>query len=173
MHWNSPAFATYFLELIRGEQTSDEALAAGRELALAVGKQPALLQKDVPGFIANRLAYAMYREAVHLLESGVADVETIDRAFQNSVGSWASFCGPFRWIDITGGAWLYATAMKGVLPTLDDNPELPETLRKALLRKDYGVKNGRGFYSYQPGDEAKWEARLTEHAWRVWSGRQE
>ncbi len=168
MHWNDPAYATHFLELVRGEKTSDDAFACGVELAAALDKEPALVRKDVPGFVANRMAYAMYREAVHLLESGVADVETIDRAFRNSVGFWASFCGPLRWIDITGGPWLYATAMQGVLPSLNNSSELPETLRTALENKDFGTKNGRGFYSYDPGDAERWEASLREHAWRIW-----
>ncbi len=168
MHWSSPAHATRFLELIRGEKTSNEAFASGVELAAALEKDPALVLKDVPGFVANRMAYAMYREAVYLLESGVADVETIDRAFRNSVGLWASFCGPLRWIDITGGPWLYATAMKGVLPSLSNSPELPRTLEDGLRNEDLGTKNNRGFYSYQPGDAEQWEARLREHAWRIW-----
>jgi 3-hydroxybutyryl-CoA dehydrogenase len=167
MHWNDPAYATRFLELVRGEKTSDAAFAAGVELASALDKEPALVRKDVPGFVANRLAYAMYREAVHLLETGVADVETIDSAFRNSVGLWASFCGPLRWIDITGGPWLYATAMKGVLPSLNNSADLPETLEVARRNKDFGTKNGRGFYSYRPGDAERWEASLREHAWRV------
>lgn len=168
MHWSDPAYATHFLELIRGEKTSDAAFASGVELASALDKEPALVRKDVPGFVANRMAYAMYREAVHLLETGVADVETIDNAFRNSVGLWASFCGPLRWIDITGGPWLYATAMKGVLPSLSSSPDLPQALEVALRNKDFGTKNGRGFYSYEPGDAERWEAILREHAWRVW-----
>jgi 3-hydroxybutyryl-CoA dehydrogenase len=168
MHWNDPAYATRFLELVRGEKTSDNTFACGVDLAMGLGKEPALVQKDVPGFVANRMAYAMYREAVHLLESGVADVETIDRAFRNSVGFWASFCGPLRWIDITGGPWLYATAMKGVLPSLNNSPELPETLGSALENEEFGTKNGRGFYSYEPGDAERWEASLREHAWQIW-----
>jgi 3-hydroxybutyryl-CoA dehydrogenase len=168
MHWSDPAYATRFLELVRGEKTSDDAFAYGVDLAAALDKEPALVQKDVPGFVANRMAYAMYREAVHLLESGVADVETIDRAFRNSVGLWASFCGPLRWIDITGGPWLYATAMKGVLPSLNSSSDLPETLRDALKNEDFGTKNGRGFYSYEQGDTERWEARLREHAWQIW-----
>ena len=167
MHWNDPAYATQFLELVHGDKTSDEAFAAAVELASMLDKEPALVRKDVPGFVANRMAYAMYREAVHLLETGVADVETIDSAFRNSVGLWASFCGPLRWIDITGGPWLYATAMKGVLPSLNNSPELPETLEVALRNKNLGTKNGRGFYSYQQGDAERWEASFREHAWRM------
>ena len=103
MHWNDPAYATRFLELIRGEKTSEATFQAAVEFGLALSKEPALVQKDVPGFVANRLAYAMYREAVHLLETGVADVETIDRAFQNSAGFWASFSRPICSCSISSG----------------------------------------------------------------------
>jgi 3-hydroxybutyryl-CoA dehydrogenase len=167
MHWAEPAYATRFLELIRGEHTSDHALSAAMALARRAGKEPALVERDVPGFIVNRLGYAMYREAFHLLETGVAGVETIDTAFRNACGLWATLCGPFRWIDITGGPALYAEAMQRVLPTLSNNPELPQTLEKMLANQDAGVRNGRGFYSYLPEDIAHWEALLHRHTWAV------
>jgi 3-hydroxybutyryl-CoA dehydrogenase len=168
MHWAEPAYATRFLELIRGERTSDRALSAAMDLARRAGKEPALVDRDVPGFIVNRLGYAMYREAFHLLETGVADVETIDTAFRNACGLWATLCGPFRWIDITGGPALYAKAMQGVLPTLSNSPALPPTLEKMLANQDGGVRNGRGFYSYLPEDAVHWEALLHKHAWDVY-----
>ena len=95
MHWAEPAYATRFLELIRGQHTSDAAMTKANSLATALGKEPCVVAKDVPGFIVNRLGYAMYREAVNMLESGVADAATIDRAFRNACGIWASLCGPF------------------------------------------------------------------------------
>jgi 3-hydroxybutyryl-CoA dehydrogenase len=168
MHWAEPAYATRFLELIRGEQTSAHTLSAALDLARRAGKEPTLVQRDVPGFIVNRLGYALYREAVYLLEAGVGDVATIDRAFRNACGLWATLCGPFRWIDITGGPALYAKAMQRVLPALCNNTELPQTLQKMLANQDRGVVNGRGFYSYVPGDAAHWEALLHEHAWEVY-----
>ena len=167
MHWAEPAYATRFLEVIRGGQTSGPALAAAIDLGRRLGKEPGVVERDVPGFIVNRLGYAMYREAVNLLELGVGDVETIDRAFRNACGLWATLCGPFRWIDITGGPALYAKAMPNVLPALRNSAELPETLQKMLANQDRGVLNGRGFYSYQPGDAAHWETLLHEHAWEV------
>ncbi len=165
MHWAEPAYCTRFLELIRGQHTSESTLEHARTLALTLGKQPATVSKDVPGFIVNRLGYAMYREAVNLLETGVADAATIDRAFRNACGLWASLCGPLRWIDITGGPALYARAMQGVLPALSHTAELPPTLAAMRERDDRGVINGRGFYSYQPGDAARWEKLLHERAW--------
>jgi 3-hydroxybutyryl-CoA dehydrogenase len=168
MHWSEPAYATRFLELIKGDQTSDAVLQVADGLGRRTGKEPSMVQEDVPGFIANRLGYAMYREAIHLLESGVGDAETIDRAFRNACGLWATLCGPFRWIDITGGPALYARAMERVLPTLSTSGELPETLKTMLAENRRGVIDGKGFYAYEPGDASRWETLLHEHAWEVW-----
>lgn len=167
MHWAEPAHATRFLELIRGEQTSDAAFHAAAELAKAVGKDPSLVEKDVPAFIVNRMGYAMYREALNMLEMGVGDVETIDRSFQNAMGLWATLCGPFRWIDISGGPALYAKAMQPVLPTLSDAKELPATMKEMIESNAQGIINGKGFYSYTEEDAARWEQLYLEHAWTV------
>ena len=94
MHWAEPAHATRFLELIRGEQTSDAAFQAAAQLGKAIGKEPSLVEKDVPAFIVNRIGYAMYREALNVLEMGVADVETIDRSVRNALGLWATHVRP-------------------------------------------------------------------------------
>ena len=168
MHWSEPAYATRFLEVIKGDQTLDTVLQIAEDLGRRNGKEPSLVYQDIPGFIANRLAYAMYREAIHLLESGVGDAETIDGAFRNACGTWATLCGPFRWIDITGGPALYARAMRRVLPTLSTTPELPKTLETMLAENKRGVIDGKGFYEYEPGDASRWEALLHEHAWEVW-----
>jgi 3-hydroxybutyryl-CoA dehydrogenase len=167
MHWAEPAHATRFMELVRGRETSDAAFQAAAALAKAIGKEPSLVLKDVPAFVVNRLGYAMYREAFHLLESGVADKETIDRSFRNAVGLWATFCGPLRWMDLTGGPALYAKAMAGVLPTLSNATELPKSLAELADADARGIANGRGFYEYTEQDVRQWEERFREHAWTV------
>jgi len=167
MHWAEPAHATRFMELVRGAQTSDAAFRAAEALAKAIGKEPSLVLKDVPAFIVNRLGYAMYREALNLLEMGVADVETIDRSFRNAAGLWATMCGPFRWMDLTGGPALYAKAIAGVLPTLSNATELPETMRDLAASDARGVANGRGFYQYTDEEARRWEQLFREHAWTV------
>lgn len=167
MHWAEPAHATRFLELIRGEQTSDEAMYAAERLGRDVGKDPSLVQKDVPGFIVNRLGYAMMREALHLLQSGVADAETIDRSFRNAIGLWASMCGPLRWIDLTGGPALYARAMAQVLGDLSHSENIPASLQELADRDSRGIADGQGFYRYTPEQASAWEARLHEQAWAI------
>lgn len=167
MHWAEPAHATRFLELIRGAATSDEAFARAVALAEHCGKEPSFVERDVPGFIANRLGYAMYREALHLLEAGVADAETIDRSFRNSVGLWATFCGPLRWIDLTGGPTLYAKAMAPVLPDLANDSTIPATIADLAAANAEGIINGRGFYQYEHDEGEFWEMQFRSHAWNI------
>jgi 3-hydroxybutyryl-CoA dehydrogenase len=167
MHWAEPAHATRFMELVRGQETSDAAFEAAAKLAKAIGKEPSLVLKDVPAFIVNRLGYAMYREAFHLLEMGVADVPTIDRSFRNAAGLWATMCGPFRWMDLTGGPALYAKAIAGVLPTLSNATELPKAIQDLIASDARGIANGRGFYEYSEEEAKRCEELFREHAWTV------
>jgi 3-hydroxybutyryl-CoA dehydrogenase len=171
MHWAEPAFATRFLELIGGEQTSAAVLESLDFFARSLGKEPSQVG-DLPGFIVNRLGYAMYREAMHLLESGVADPATIDRSYRNAAGLWASFCGPFRWIDITGGAELYARAMERVMPDLSRLEQVPNALQQQaeLDRKAIASGGGQaatGFYNETPEQKKAWLELLHRQAWEI------
>jgi 3-hydroxybutyryl-CoA dehydrogenase len=167
MHWAEPAHATRFLELIRGDQTSAAAFDATLAMGRRLGKEPIACQKDVPGFIVNRIAYAMYREACYLIEAGVADADSIDRSLRNSLGLWASICGPLRWIDITGGPALYARAMERVLPTLSNSATIPRVLSELAESGAAGITNGRGFYRYTPEESQEWHDRYHRHVIEV------
>ncbi len=173
MHWAAPAELTLFMEIVKGDHTDDATVQQIEALARELGKEPAIVKKDVPGFIANRLAYAMYREALHLFEEGVADVETIDLVSRNSFGLWAPLCGPFRWMDITGGPALYAKAMESIVPTLCNQVEVPQTMQRLREENKRGTQNGEGFYRYVPEDDAEWQKKLHEQAERLWALDQE
>jgi len=171
MHWAEPAFATRFLELIGGDETSPALLERMQMFGKRLGKEPCIVN-DIPGFIVNRLGYAKYREAMHLLETGVADAATIDRAYRNAAGLWASFCGPFRWIDITGGAGLYARAMERVMPNLSSVGRVPAALqRQAELDWKAIVADGdaavTGFYGETPEQKKQWLELLHKQAWEI------
>lgn len=166
LHFAGPAHVTRFLEIIRGEKTSEATCERALEMARRVGKDPCVCQTDVPGFLVNRIAYAMYREAFHLLDSGVADAETIDRAVRNALSLWANICGPLRWIDISGGPALYARAMQRVLPTLCNDTSLSPTLQRLLEEGARGTLNGQGIFAYRPEDHSRWAALWRENALR-------
>jgi 3-hydroxybutyryl-CoA dehydrogenase len=166
MHWAEPAHATRFIEVIRGRSTDDTTFQAAAELAFALGKEPSLVQKDVRGFITNRLMYAMLREACYLLEEGVADAETIDRSFRNDMGWWAAIAGPFRWMDMTGLP-AYAAVMKDLLPELSNRTDVPPSMKKLMDEGAQGFKNGRGYFEYTPQEAAHWEKVWYEFTWDV------
>jgi 3-hydroxybutyryl-CoA dehydrogenase len=98
--------------------------------------------------------YAMMREAIHIVEIGAADIETVDRSFRNDIGWWATICGPFRWMDITGLP-IYAQVMKGIFPDLCNSAELPKLMQEKV---DTGTK----FYEYSEGKEKEWENVWTD-----------
>jgi 3-hydroxybutyryl-CoA dehydrogenase len=170
MHWFEPAYATRFLEIIPGEHTSRETLAVAAEIARQCGKEPSTLAKDIPGFIVNRLGYALYREALHILELGIADVETIDRSFRNAIGVWSTIFGPFEWIDLTGGPPLYGKAMERVLPTLSTSAELPGPMARLAEESRAGSASGvRGFYENSADNLRRNDELFHAHAWRAYA----
>ncbi|MPZ17837.1 MAG: 3-hydroxyacyl-CoA dehydrogenase family protein [Luteitalea sp.] len=167
MHFCPPVHASRFLELVPGEHTAPDAMTAAAQLGRRIGKDPSVLRKDIPGFVNNRLAYAIFREALFLIEAGVADAATIDRAFRHGVGTWSALCGPLRWIDISGGPALYATVMEGLLPTLSRAAVPPEPIRRLSAEGARG-SSGHGFYEYSPEDARHWETRLHQHIWSLY-----
>lgn len=166
MHWAEPCHLTRFLEVIRGEQTGDAAVELAISLGERAGKDPTVVKKDVAGFIVNRLGYAMYREAFWLLEQGVADVETIDRAFRNAISVWANIAGPFRWMDLTGLP-AYAAVMERLFPQLSNATEVPEAMKQLVDSGAKGIANGHGFYQYTPEEAQAWESMWVENVWKV------
>lgn len=173
MHFGQPAYAQPFLEIIRGQQTSDTHFETANQLGLLLGKEPSLLNRDLPGFLVNRIAYAMYREAANLVSEGIADYESIDNAIRNSIGIFASMAGPFRWMDISGGPALYGQGMKTIWPTLNQSSEPPEFIQEMIDNDDRGTASGKGFYEYEEGDAELWDKAFREHVWRLLKLRQE
>jgi len=166
MHWAEPAAVTRYLEIVPGKETSERAVRLSRELGLRCGKEPTVLNFDIRGFISNRLMYAMMREACFLVESGVADVEMVDRSFRNDIGWWATIAGPFRWMDLTGIP-LYATVMEGLFPELCNTKSLPELMKKVVEGGAEGVSNRKGFYQYTDASAREWEKVWTDFTFDI------
>lgn len=164
MHWSEPAHNTRFMELIRGEQTDDATMAIAIDVAKRCGKDPSIVKNDIRGFITNRLMYALMREALHLLDNGYADVESIDRSFRNDIGWFATLAGPFRMMDMTGLP-AYIAVMKDLFPELATTTQLPETMQRLADEGANGVFNGHGFYDYTPEQSQHWQKMWAEFSW--------
>lgn len=159
MHWGEPCHLTRFLEVIRGTHTDQQTIDRTVELGRKLDKDPAVVERDVDGFIVNRLAYAMYREAFWLLENEVADVETIDRAFMHAISVWGNIAGPFRWMDLTGLP-AYASVMERLFPKLGCDKSAPKLMRDLVASGAQGIANGQGFYEYSAEEADQWRRKL-------------
>lgn len=159
MHWGEPAQIMRYLEVIPGKLTSPEVVETIRAFGKACGKEPTILNRDICGFLSNRMMYAMLREACYLVESGIADVETVDRSFRNDIGWWALLAGPFRWMDLTGIP-AYAAVMEGLMPELSNQKTVPAMMKSIVAAKGEGISNCKGFYPYN-----KMQAKQWEHDW--------
>jgi 3-hydroxyacyl-CoA dehydrogenase len=166
VHWDEPAHVTRFLEIIPGEKTSPQCLARVTELAPGWGKEPSTLRREIRGFITNRISYAMFREACHLVESGVCTVEDVDRSLRNDVGWWIPFAGPFRYMDLMG-VEAYYRVMGDLLPDLSTEKGIPKLIRDVVEGGGRGIRNGRGFYDYTDEEAKKWEERFLEFNYRI------
>lgn len=166
VHWADPATVRRFLEIVPGSATSQECIEQITALAWKWGKEPSVLRKEIRGFITNRISYAMYREACHLVDSGVCSIEDVDRALRTDVGWWMPLTGPFRYMDIMG-VEAYYRVMHDLLPELSTDPGIPRLIRDVVEGGGRGIKNGRGFYSYSPDEAILWEKKFHEFSYKM------
>ncbi|MGF1558039.1 MAG: 3-hydroxyacyl-CoA dehydrogenase family protein [Flavobacteriaceae bacterium] len=166
LHWAEPSHISRFLEVICGEQSDVSLGESLYELAHYWGKEPTLVRKDIRGFITNRLMYAMYREAFHLVENGYASVEDVDRACRNNAGYWMTLVGVFRWMDLTGVP-AYHTVMKDLFPTLTNSTEVPKLIDEIVKSGGKGVSNAKGFYQYTPEEAKLWEETFMQFSYEI------
>jgi 3-hydroxyacyl-CoA dehydrogenase len=166
MHWGEPAQIMRYLEVIPGGETSSRTIELTMRLGELCGKEPTLLRKDIQGFISNRMMYAMIREACYLVESGVADIETVDRSFRNDIGYWATIAGPFRWMDLTGIP-AYAAVMEGLLPKLWNTRKVPQMMADMVASGAQGIGNAKGFYPYTKASARRWEKAWVDFTYAI------
>lgn len=152
-HFFSPVPMMRLCELIRGLQTSDETLDAAVDYAHSIGKETVVVQKDVAGFIANRVGLAMSAVAISLVERGVATPEDIDKAMKLG---FAHRMGPLETSDLTGIDVLM-NAMKAIYnETQDERYTPPELMQRMVAAGLLGRKTGKGWYDYSTGEQVSY-----------------
>jgi 3-hydroxybutyryl-CoA dehydrogenase len=145
LHYFNPALVMEVVEVVQGPHTAPETVELLLEFARRNGKRPILLKKEIEGFIANRLLWALAREATSLLDGGYATFEEIDLAAEKALGYPM---GPFRLMDLTGIdlAFMIRTARHRATGREEDKP--PRCIEERYRAGHYGRKTGRGFYTY-------------------------
>jgi 3-hydroxybutyryl-CoA dehydrogenase len=155
MHWAEPAYATRFLEITCGGQTAPENADWAFNLAHQWGKEPTLLRKDIRGFITNRLMYALYREALSLMEKGEATLEDTDKALKYDFGSWMTLMGVFRRMDFTG-LKDHSEIFRTLFPGLSNTDNVPVLMQRLLNMDARDVKSLKGLYTYTEKEAKEW-----------------
>jgi 3-hydroxybutyryl-CoA dehydrogenase len=150
-HWANPAEIVPLVEVIRGEQTSEETVDLISRVTATMGKVPVVVQKDVPGFASNRLQYALLREALHLVAEGIVSAEDVDRTLKNGVGFRYPWLGPLETVDL-GGVDVFHSVSQYLLPALSTMQGTPEFFDRLVEEGKLGIKTGEGFYHYGTDD---------------------
>lgn len=150
MHWFNPSHLILLIEIIKGDATKDEVAQSIYDLSLAIDKKPVIVQKDVLGFAANRIQFAILREALYLVENGVISKKDIDDVMKYGLGFRYACLGPLEVADF-GGLDTFYHISEYLMKDLCDSHEVPTLLADLYAQGKYGVKTNEGFYSYENG----------------------
>ena len=148
-HYFNPPYLLPLVELVRHETTSDETVNALFELLTRMGKTPVVVRKEAPGFVGNRLQAALFREALSIVEQGIATPADVDTVIRNGFGRRLGAAGVFEIWEIAGWDLILAIC-ENLFPTLESRTTPAPTLKEMVARGELGVKTGRGFYDWTP-----------------------
>ncbi len=146
--WNPPHLVP-LVEVVPGKRTSQETVDTTRELMERLGKKPVVLKREALGFIGNRMQLALLREAIYIVEAGIADPEAVDTAMKYSMGRRLSTTGPLESADL-GGLDVFHSISSYLLKDICNDPRVPAALEKAKGTGALGAKTGKGFYQWEP-----------------------
>ena len=147
MHWSNPPHLIPMIEIIPGEKTSEAAKAAAAKIVEDVGYYPCLLKKEVPGFVENRVLYAIMRECLALVDEGVIGREELDLNVKWGIGYKLSVIPPMQLLDMAG-LDIYSSVASYLNPDLSNSGEVSSTIRDLTSQGRLGIKTKGGIFDY-------------------------
>ncbi len=165
-HFWNPGHLIPLVEVVKSDASSDEVAKTVMEVLRSAGKKPVLCKKDVPGFIANRMQHAWWREAISIVENGIADAATVDEAVRYSFGLRLPQLGPMENADMVGTDLTY-NIHDYILQDLEDSHKPSKLLAELKNAGKLGFKTGEGFQSWTPEQASKSNADLNEYLIRM------
>jgi len=146
-HFWNPPYMIPLVEVVKGDDTADDTMEITYQVMKAAGKHPVKCLKDVPGFIANRLQHALWREAISIVENGIADAATVDEAIKKGFGFRLPTLGPIENADMVG-LDLTMAIHDYIFKHLESSPDPSPLLREKVARGELGFKTGQGFQTW-------------------------
>lgn len=161
-HFWNPGHLIPLVEVVKTDATTDEVAQTVMDFMAKIGKKPALCNKDVPGFIANRLQHALWREAISIVENGIADAPTVDMAIKNSFGLRLPQLAPLENSDMVGTDLTF-NIHNYVFDYIEDSHKPSQLLVEMKERGEMGFKSKKGFYEWDDEKIAKCNADLNSY----------
>jgi 3-hydroxybutyryl-CoA dehydrogenase len=162
-HWWNPPFLIPLVEVVQTEETPKWVIDATMDLHKAIGKHPIHCKKDVPGFVANRLQHALWREALSIVERGIADPATVDESLKFGPGLRLPVLAPLENADMVG-LDLTLSIHSYVLKYLEDSHEPSPLLREKVEKNELGFKTGGvGYQTWTPEEQKALRTRLLNY----------
>ena len=161
-HWWNPPHQIPLVEVIKTQWTDAGVAGSMHKLLMDSGKQAVMVEKDVSGFIGNRLQHALWREAISLVENGICTAEAVDDVVKSSFGRRLAVLGPLENADLVG-IELTQDIHNQVLFDLEKQPSPSAYLQKLLDEGRTGMADGAGFRNWTSDDLQKTKARISEH----------
>ncbi len=160
-HYFYPASLLPVVEVVRSPLTSEETVETVCAVLQSAGKRPVVVQKECFGFIANRLQFALQREALAIVEEGIAAPEDVDVAVRDGFGRRLAFAGPLEIAEPVG--WdLELRIQKALFPHLSSAVEPSPLVVNQVAKGQLGCKTGKGFYEWSPEAVQAWQDRMAE-----------
>lgn len=144
-----PPHLILFVEIVRGEHTSDEAVKTAYDILESCGRKPIVANKSVPGFVANRLQHALVREAAYMVDQGIASAADVDKALMHSFAPRYSVVGLFEHQD-AAGLDLVKSIQDYLLPDLCTSKNTPDLITGHVAKGELGMKTGKGIHDWPP-----------------------
>jgi 3-hydroxyacyl-CoA dehydrogenase len=148
-HWSNPPHLIPMNEVINGERTAPAVTAAVEQLTRRIGYHPVTLRKEVPGFVENRVLYAIMRECLALVDEGVIDVEGLDLCVQWGIGYKLAVIPPIQLLDMAG-LDIYTAVASFLNADLSNESGISSTATDLRDAGRLGIKSGGGFFDYTP-----------------------
>jgi 3-hydroxybutyryl-CoA dehydrogenase len=161
-HFWNPGHLIPLVEVIKSDASSDETADTVMKVLAGIGKKPVLCKKDVPGFIANRMHHALWREAIYIVEQGIADAKTVDEAVRYSFGLRFPQLAPLENADMVGLDLTY-NIHSYIFKSLSDQKEPSPLLAKLCNEGKLGFKTGEGFQKWTDEEKAASSAALNDY----------
>ena len=147
MHWSNPPHLIPMIEVVPGEKTSQDAVDGTIAVIEDIGYYPCLLKKEVPGFVENRVLYAIMRECLALVDEGVIDREELDLNVKWGIGYKLAVIPPMQLLDMAGMD-IYTSVASYLNPDLSNTAEVSPTIRDLVERGRLGLKTKGGLFDY-------------------------